>query len=62
MNPDIAVHVRETLFTVGYIYKRSSENRLLETLGVGTAVIVLGIRAIGLKSHPEMAYQSTMAE
>ena len=43
-------------------YKLSSENCLLETLGVGTAAVVLGVRAIGLKGHPEMAYQSMMVE
>jgi len=62
LNPDIALHVHETLFTVGCIYKLSSENRPLETLGVGTTAVVSGVSAMGLEGHPGMTYQSPMAE
>lgn len=41
-------------FTVGDMYKWSSENRLLEAFGVGTAVIVSGVGAIGLEGHPDI--------
>ena len=54
LNRDIAVHVHETPFTVGDMYKWSSDSRLLEAFGVGTAVIVSGVGAIGLDGHPDI--------
>jgi branched-chain amino acid aminotransferase len=52
--PDVDVHVHETPFTVGDMYKWSSEDRLLEAFGVGTAVVVSGVGAIGLEGHPDI--------
>lgn len=46
--------VHETPFTVGDMHKWFSENRLLEAFGVGTAVIVSGVGAIGLDGHPDI--------
>ena len=54
LNPDITLHVHEAPFTVGDMYKWSSEQRLLEAFGVGTAVIVSGVGAIGLEGHPDI--------
>jgi branched-chain amino acid aminotransferase len=54
LNPDVAVRVHETPFTVGDMYKWSSEGRLLEAFGVGTAVVVAGVGAIGLEGHPDI--------
>ena len=36
------------------MYKWSSENCLLEAFGVGTAVIVSGVGAVGLEGHPDI--------
>ena len=44
----------ETPFTVGDMYKRSSENHLLEAFGVGTVVIVSGVGAVGFEGHPDI--------
>lgn len=54
LSPDIALHVQERPFTIGDIYQWSSEARLLEAFGVGTAVVVSGISAIGLDGHPDI--------
>ena len=54
LNPDIPLHIHETPFTVGDMYKWSSEDRLLEAFGVGTAVVVSGVGAIGLEGHPDI--------
>jgi len=54
LDPDIALRVHETPFTVGDMYRWSSEDRLLEAFGVGTAVVVSGVGAIGLEGHPDM--------
>jgi len=54
LNPGIVLHVKETPFTVGDMYKWSSEDRLLEAFGVGTAVVVSGVGAIGLEGHPDI--------
>ena len=54
LNPDIALRIHETWFTVGDMYKWSSEDRLLEAFGVGTAVVVSGVGAIGLEGHPDI--------
>ena len=64
LNPDIALHVRETLFTVSYTYNLFSEGRPLETLGVRTTAVVIarGVGAMGLKGHLEMMCWSPTAE
>jgi len=36
------------------MYRWSSENHLLEALGVGTAVVVAEVGAIGLERHPDI--------
>ena len=54
LNPDIVVHVHESSFTVGDMYKWSSEGRLLEAFGVGTAAVISGVGAIGLEGHPDI--------
>ena len=54
LDPDFAVHVHETPVTIGDIYKWSSEGRLLEAFGVGTAAVVSGVGAIGLDGHPDV--------
>jgi len=38
-------------------YRWSSENRLLQPFGVGTAVIVTGVGVIGLEGHPGIDIQ-----
>ena len=57
LNPVITMYVHETSFTVGDMYKWSSESRLLEAFGVGTAVVVSGVGAIGLEGHPDIDIQ-----
>ena len=54
LHPDMAVHVHEIPLTIGDLYKWSSENRLLEAFGVGTAAVVSGIGMIGLDGHPDI--------
>ena len=54
LNPDIVVHVHELSFTVGDMHKWSSEGRLLEAFGVGTAVVISGVGAIGLEGYPDI--------
>jgi branched-chain amino acid aminotransferase len=54
LNPDVAVHAHETPITIGDMYKWSSEDRLLEAFGVGTAAVVSGVGAIGLDGHPDI--------
>lgn len=48
------MRVHETSFTIGDIYKWSSEGRLFEAFGVGTAAVVSGVGAIGLDGHPDI--------
>jgi len=54
LHPGIAVRVHETPFTIGDMYRWSSENRLLEAFGVGTAAVVSGVGAVGLEGHPDI--------
>ena len=54
LHPSIVVCIHEIPFTVGDMYKWSSENRLLEAFGVGTAAVVSGVGAVGLEGHPDI--------
>ena len=54
LDSDTSVRVYEKPFTVGDMYRWSSEDRLLEAFGVGTAVVVSGVGAIGLEGHPDI--------
>ena len=51
---DTAVRVHETPVTIRDMYEWSSEDRLLEAFGVGTAVVVSGVGAIGLDGQPDI--------
>ena len=54
LDSDIPILVYEIPFTVGDMYKWSSEDRLLEAFGVGTAAVISGVGAIGLEGHPDI--------
>lgn len=52
------------MFMIGNMYnnKWSSEGRLLEAFGVGTAAVVSEVGVIGLEDHPDLRSQSTMVD
>ena len=54
LNPNVSVRIHEASLTVGDMYKWSSEDRLLEAFGVGTAAVISGVGAIGLEGHPDI--------
>jgi branched-chain amino acid aminotransferase len=54
LDPDTTVHVYETSFTIGDMYKWSAEDRLLEAFGVGTAVVISGVGVVGLDGYPDI--------
>jgi branched-chain amino acid aminotransferase len=54
LDPHTAIRVFETPFTLGDMYKWSSENRLLEAFGAGTAAVISGVGVVGLDGHPDI--------
>ncbi|KAF9780991.1 branched-chain amino acid aminotransferase II [Thelephora terrestris] len=54
LDPHTAIRVFETPFTLGDMYKWSSEDRLLEAFGAGTAAVISGVGVVGLDGHPDI--------
>lgn len=54
LSPSVRVHIHEVPFSIGDLYTWSSQNRLLEAFGVGTAVIVTSVGIIGYEGKPDI--------
>lgn len=52
--PALRIYIRECPYSIGEMYKWSSEGRLLEAFGVGTAVVVSSIGSIGFEGKPDI--------